>query len=194
MNSKIYKLEGNANLSMDCQTIYVDIKISSLSTSCEELQRKDIANIISLALQKVNSKKECNNVSLSNNIVSFGKISIEYPIKKNIPSFIKNKQESIYNINENDQMLANIIAGTIKVLSKKDANLVPYILSTIMKLQNLNKNLLSYDLEKSRQSLSKWLHGKAKISDKNLIKLASLIVPEVKVALKKINNISKKDK
>ena len=185
MKQNIYKLEGNASFSSDYQSIYVDIKISVLADDCKELQKKDIANIISLALQNVKKDNEENST-----LISFGKIPLEYPIKKRIPAFLRNNQELLLETQQNDQIFAEVIAGTIKTLSKEDTNFVPHVLSAIMKLQKLNKNLLSYDLAQSRQSLSKWLHGKAKISDRNLIKLASLIVPEVKNVLKKMKHVT----
>ena len=189
MKNNIYKLEGNANYSNDYKTIYVDIKISSLAENSKTLPKKDIANIISLALLNVKKDEEENDSTLAaDNFISFGKISLEYPIKKRLPAFLRKNSEILLEIQENDQIIAEVIAGAIKTLAKEDAKFVPHVLSTIMKLQKLNKNLLSFDLAQSRQSLSKWLHGKAKISDKNLIKLASLIVPEVKNVLKKMKH------
>ena len=189
MKNNIYKLEGNANYSNDYKTIYVDIKISSLAENSKALPKKDIANIISLALLNVKKDEEENDSTLvADNFISFGKISLEYPVKKRLPAFLRKNSEILLEIQENDQIIAEVIAGAIKTLAKEDVKFVPHVLSTIMKLQKLNKNLLSFDLAQSRQSLSKWLHGKAKISDKNLIKLASLIVPEVKNVLKKMKH------
>ena len=77
MKNNIYKLEGNANYSNDYKTIYVDIKISSLAENSKALSKKDIANIISLALLNVKKDEEENDSTLAaDNFISFGKISL----------------------------------------------------------------------------------------------------------------------